>query len=208
MKKLCFLEPLLAIILVIILCMGAHADAQQAALSSKLMRLHVIANSDSKEDQALKLKVRDRVLEFSQELLLDAKNSHDAQKILSQNLDNIKDCAQQAIYDNGFSYPARVQLTPMYFPTREYSTFALPAGRYDAFRIIIGDGLGKNWWCVMFPPMCIDASGAYVAERARDAGLTDEELEVISRGEDVYRYEFKIMELVGKLKHLFGTGEV
>ena len=91
----------------------------------------------------------------------------------------------------------------MYFPTREYESFSLPAGMYDAFRIVIGAGAGRNWWCVMFPPLCITAAEAEVTQSAEEAGLSEEEIAIIEGGGTVYRYEFKLMELVGGLKSLF-----
>ena len=197
-----FLEPALAIGLVIALIVGARADMRQADLADKMMRLHVIANSDSDADQALKLRVRDRVIALSETLLQGVTDVDDAKRMICQNLPKIQSCAQDEIRKNGYSYPVRAELTSMYFPTRDYESFSLPAGNYDAFRVVIGEGAGRNWWCVMFPPLCITAAEAEVTKSAEEAGLTTEEIALIEDGKTVYRYEFKLMELVGELKNM------
>lgn len=197
-----FLEPALAIGLVIALIVGARADMRQADLADKMMRLHVIANSDSDADQALKLRVRDRVIALSETLLQGVTDVDDAKRMICQNLPKIQSCAQDEIRKNGYSYPVRAELTSMYFPTRDYESFSLPAGNYDAFRVVIGEGAGRNWWCVMFPPLCITAAEAEVTKSAEEAGLTTEEIALIEDGKTVYRYEFKLMELVGALKNM------
>lgn len=198
-----FLEPALAIGLVIALIAGARAGVRQQDLAGKMMRLHVIANSDSDADQALKLRVRDRVIALSQSLLSDVSDVEEAKRILSQNLSQIEACAQDEVLKNGYSYPVRAELTSMYFPTRDYTSFSLPAGEYEAFRVVIGDGAGHNWWCVMFPPLCVTAAEAEVTKSAEEAGLTAEEIALMEEGKTVYRYEFKLMELVGELKNIF-----
>ena len=204
MKKHCtfrFLEPALAIGLVVALIVGARADMRQADLANKMLRLHVIANSDSEADQALKLRVRDRVIALSESLLQNVSDVDDARRIIAQNLSKIESCAQDEVQKNGYSYPVHAELTSMYFPTRDYESFSLPAGNYDAFRVVIGEGAGHNWWCVMFPPLCITAAEAEVTKSAEEAGLTAEEIALIEEGKTVYRYEFKLMELVGQLKN-------
>ena len=198
-----FLEPALAIGLALALITGARADLRQSALADKMLRLHVIANSNSEEDQALKLRVRDRVLALSETLLQHAETVSDAQRVIRENLPQLQACAQGEVARSGYSYPVTAELTHMYFPTREYESFSLPAGMYDAFRIVIGAGAGRNWWCVMFPPLCITAAEAEVTQSAEKAGLSEEEIAIIEGGGTVYRYEFKLMELVGGLKSLF-----
>ena len=200
--KLKFLEPALAIGLVIALIVGARADMTQSKLSDKLLRLHVIANSDTDEDQALKLRVRDRVIQTAQGFLTDVSNVNDAQDIVLQHIPELRAAAQDEVRRAGYDYSVNARVTNMYFPTRDYDTFSLPAGNYDAFRVEIGAAAGRNWWCVLFPPLCVTAAEAEVEETAEEAGLTEEEIALISSGEPVYRYRFKAIEWIEQLKRI------
>ena len=203
--KLKFLEPALAIGLVIALIVGARADMTQSKLSDKLLRLHVIANSDTDEDQALKLRVRDRVIQTAQGFLTDVSNVNDAQDIVLQHIPELRAAAQDEVRRAGYDYSVNARVTNMYFPTRDYDTFSLPAGNYDAFRVEIGAAAGRNWWCVLFPPLCVTAAEAEVEETAEEAGLTEEEIALIFSGEPVYRYRFKAIEWIEQLKNkIFG----
>lgn len=187
-----FFEPALSIGLVISLVIGARADVMQKDISERVLRLHVIANSDSEADQAEKLVIRDIILNETDTLLKDAKSVSDVKTIVSQNLDVFVKRAQSAT-----SRPVRAELTTMHFPTREYDTFTLPAGEYEALRIIIGEGDGRNWWCVMFPPLCLSA--AETVSCAEEAGMSDDEINFISGGETEYRYEFKFLEILSAI---------
>ncbi len=168
-------------------------------ISNKVFRLHIIANSDSAEDQNLKLKVRDRVLnDFASEF----KNADDlisAEKITIENIGKIKDIVHNEINKNGYDYAVNVEVTHIYFNTRKYNETTLPAGYYDALRIIIGKGEGKNWWCVMFPPMCLPA-----AQEREELGtvLNPSELDV-AQGWQRYKIQFKIVELIVTAKDFF-----
>ena len=201
MKRLGFIEFSLVIGLAVSLCAAAFASESQEALAGKLIRLHVIANSDSAEDQQLKLRVRDRVLELADAYTAHAENTAQARKIISENLHAIENAASEEIYASGYTYPVRAEITNMFFPTREYDTFSLPAGYYDSFRVIIGDGAGKNWWCVMFPPLCVSAAEEEIDAACKSAGLSEEERKLIANGETVYRCKFKAIELAGRLKN-------
>lgn len=128
--------------------------ALQNSIENKLIRFHVIANSDTAEDQALKLKVRDKVLEYIAPKLKNSKNIEESRSILMQNDENIKEIAEQVIKSNGYFYNAVTMLTKEKFPVKTYGNITLPQGEYEAYRIIIGSGTGQNWWCVMFPPLC------------------------------------------------------
>lgn len=177
---------------------GAYAQAAQRELAGKLLRLHIIANSDSAADQELKLKVRDRVLsalENSDELI-------DARMYLSENAGKIKACARDEVIKNGFDYPVRVDFVKMYFPTREYESFSLPAGLYNAVRLEIGEGKGQNWWCVMFPPLCLSAACEF-EETAKQAGMSDEEIKLLKSGKTVYRFKFKTLEIIRGIEEFF-----
>lgn len=126
-------------------------------LQDNVLRMHILANSDSEEDQALKLKVRDALLENTELIFGDCSNIDEAESYVSQKMDLIQSIANQVIEDNGYSYPVKVELVNMQFDDRIYNDITMPSGLYDAIRITIGDAQGKNWWCVMYPPMCVNA---------------------------------------------------
>lgn len=157
-RKLKLLEIALMLGAALFLTSGALALQTGDQLAEKVVRLHVIANSDSDADQALKLQVRDRVLERAEALLRQCESRQDAEKLLESRLFELRRIALEEIRDNGFDYDAVVRLTEMDFPTREYDSFTLPAGKYLALRVVIGEGAGRNWWCVVFPPLCAAAS--------------------------------------------------
>lgn len=192
-----FLKVVLTSFILSFIITQTFFTAQCEEIPENILRLHILANSDSEEDQALKIKVRDHILENSTQLFAGADNKTEAVHITRRNLDKIVDEAQQYVYSLGYDYEISGELVQdMYFNTREYDSFTLPAGRYDAFRIIIGEGKGKNWWCVMFPPMCFS-----VAEDTSDLSqvLTDDQLE-ITENQVKYEYKFKIVEVYNELK--------
>lgn len=168
-------------------------------LRHSVLRLHILANSDSEEDQALKLKVRDHILELDNALFENAQSLSDAESAAAEQLETIRAEAQAEVYRLGFSYPVHAELTNMYFTTREYDRYTLPAGNYDAVRITIGSGEGHNWWCVLYPPLCLPAAEG--REQLKDV-LTPEELELIEGGER-YEYRFAAVELWEHIKNLF-----
>ena len=169
----------------------------QAELADKLVRLHVIANSDSDQDQALKLQVRDAVLAAT-----GGENDGLAQENIDQEyLNFIAQAAQQEVYRRGYAYPVQVERLDMYFDTRHYETFSLPAGQYDAVRVTIGQAQGKNWWCVMLPPLCSPTSEDSFIEAAQDAGLKPGEIRFVTRDGAAYSAQFKVVELWGQLVH-------
>lgn len=171
--------------------------AECEEIPKNILRLHILANSDSEEDQALKIKVRDHILEEADDMFKNADNKTEAVHITKTNLKKIISDAQQYVYSMGYDYKVSGEIVQdMYFDTREYDNFTLPAGRYDAFRIIIGEGEGHNWWCVMFPPMCFS-----MAEDNSDLAqvLTEEQMD-IAENETNYEYKFKIVEIYNKLR--------
>lgn len=190
---------LLAAVLIGSIQAGAAAKSA-AVLSEKLIRLHVVAASDSKEDQALKLSVRDAVLPLVSSLLKGPVDVEDAKDILEENRSVLQREALRVIAEKGKDYGARILLEPTYFPTKQYDGFALPAGQYYALRIILGEGEGKNWWCVLFPPLCLPAAQQSALETAKEAGLTDGEIALITE-EGGYKLKFKTAEIIGELAH-------
>ena len=190
-------EAALVVAVMISLLLGSALGAQRE-LSEKLIRLHVVAASDSEEDQQLKLKVRDAVLETADGLLTGASNAKEAKKQLSGGLSEIEKAAEAVVKDNGFSYPIAVTLGTESFPTREYDTFSLPAGDYLSLRVTIGEGKGKNWWCVCYPPLCQSAAVDF-----EDAGLTDKEVMLITGDTDSVKNKFFALELIQKLQDMW-----
>ncbi len=165
-------------------------------LSTKVLRLHILANSDSAEDQSLKLNVRDKIIEKSGDFLNTATDKASAQSLTAKNLDNIREIAEQEVQNRGYSYPVKVQMTKMYFPTRNYGNTTLPAGHYDTLRVLIGEGKGKNWWCVIFPQMCL---GSAKNSAAIDSVFSNSEKKIINSSEN-YEIKFKVVEWFYALK--------
>ncbi len=132
-------------------------------VKDSLIRFHVIANSDSDEDQQLKLKVKNKVIEYLYPYLSESKSLDDSRQIIKDNMDEVKMLAEEVIREEGYNYKVNIQLSRENFPDKSYGNIVLPQGNYEAFRIIIGEGEGRNWWCVMFPPLCfVDESKAEV----------------------------------------------
>ena len=183
---------------VVALIAGMVLHGQQTQLSDKLVRFHVLANSDSEQDQALKLQVRDNVLALTDDLMEQAGDSDTAMQTLEQNLPALESAAQETVYAQGYDYPVQVSVGQDYFPTRNYDTFCLPAGRYDTLRVTIGRGDGHNWWCVVFPPMCFGAAEDFDAA-VEAANLSDDEVRLITEDGQGYRIKFKMVEIVEKL---------
>ena len=186
---------LVGFVLSLILSMTSFANGCDS-LRTKVLRLHIQANSNSEQDQALKLKVRDKIIEKSGSFLDGVSDKELAQRLTEENLENIKRIAEEEVAAQGFSYPVHVEVTDMYFPTRQYENVTLPAGRYDALRVLIGDGKGKNWWCVIFPQMCL---GCAMSPSATDTLLTDNEKVIISSSEK-FEVKFKVVEWYYGLK--------
>ena len=157
-----------------------------------VLRMHVIANSDSAEDQAVKLKVRDAVLEAGEDLFDGTLTAEGAEQVLDSDIERLQNAAQNVLTENGFDYGVRVEIGKDYFNTRTYDgEVTLPAGEYEAVRVILGEGKGQNWWCVMFPPMCLPAAEA---DTEISDVLTKNEEDVV-KSNPKYEARFKIVEL-------------
>ena len=192
-NKLKLFEIALLIGLAAFLVSGGLALRTQAGLADRVVRLHVLANSDGEKDQALKLLVRDRVLARATELLTRAADREEAETLLRRELPELERLAARELRANGCDYPVTAELTDAEFPTREYDGFTLPAGEYLALRVVIGEGAGRNWWCVVFPPLCTAAS-ADVPAAALAAGLTEEQVGLITEEDQGYVLKFKAVE--------------
>ncbi|MBQ3005655.1 MAG: stage II sporulation protein R [Clostridia bacterium] len=160
---------------------------------SDVLRLHILANSDSEEDQNLKLKVRDAVLKEGADIFEGSQNVEEAVSKITPQKDRLKSIAEKVIKENGKNYPVTVLLETEYFETRTYEDVTLPAGEYLAVRILIGEGKGHNWWCVMFPPLCLPAATDTV-----DAYMSDDEITLV-KSQPEYEPRFKIVEWFQKI---------
>ena len=176
------------------LCAGAWGQGRQADISGALVRLHVLAASDAPEEQALKLRVRDAVLDYLRPALAEAENAEEAKTILRQDLDGIARAAAGAAEGR----TVRVSLSREAYPTRAYEGFTLPAGRYDSLRVVLGEGEGHNWWCVVFPPLCLSAAEAEPMQSVMSPGG----FALVCDGEGC-TLRFKTVELWGKITGRF-----
>lgn len=193
----------LALFLACLVCTALWAEATQVRLASQVIRLHVLANSDSEEDQALKLEVRDRVLETTSALLAGETEPQAAAVLLDQHLEDIAQTAAQEISAQGHDDRVEVRLEQTWFPTRQYQGISLPAGNYLALRVLIGAAEGHNWWCVVFPNLCLPA----VSERALEAStLTPGQISLLQEEETSYVFRFKTLEFWQSLKHRLMEG--
>lgn len=189
--------------LALFLLTGGLALQTQDQLAEKVVRLHILANSDTEEDQALKLQVRDVVLERGHwEILKQSADRRMRRPELRGQLLELERLAAEEIRAEGYDYPVTVELTDTAFPTREYDGFTLPAGTYLALRVVIGVGEGHNWWCVVFPPLCTAASSG-VAQTAMAAGLTEDQVGLITEESEGYVLKFKAVELWEDLRARF-----
>lgn len=194
----------IAVIFAAVLYMGSVVrDKQQ--LSNEVLRLHVVANSDRLDDQAVKLKVKDAVMTVLEDVTSGAESKAEAQEMLASNLKNLEAAANAVLDEQGISDRARVSLAKEEFPTRVYDTFTLPAGVYDSLRITIGNGQGHNWWCVVFPSLCIPAASEDVADTAAGAGFSDSLSGAIT-GEPEYEVRFFLLDVLGQLENFFCKG--
>ena len=202
MKRLHKWELALLLGLCAALLWGAWSTQQQQELSRKMIRLHVIAHSDSTEDQALKLQVRDAVLDYATAVLQRSEDMAAAQKELQSQLPRIESIARAAVTAEGYDYGVTASLGQAEFPLKEYDGFSLPAGEYTALRLVIGEGEGQNWWCVVFPPLCTAAACEF-DETALAAGFSQEDISLITESEG-YVMKFRTMELWQQLRQKIG----
>lgn len=182
-------------------------DKVSKGYKDKLIRFHVLANSDSDEDQELKLKVRDEIIKYLQPMLKQSKSLEQSEQIILSESENIKNIGENIIKENGYTYEVEVKLEYNNFPAKQYSNIVLPAGEYKALRILIGEAKGKNWWCVMFPPLCFVDENNGVIDKETDeklrSVLTKEEYNLIAednieKTKDV-KMKFKIVEIIEAL---------
>ncbi|MGN0458288.1 MAG: stage II sporulation protein R [Eubacterium sp.] len=194
MKKRLFLFAPVFLSIVILICTLTPSVAMSESISEKVFRLHIIANSDDEADQKLKLKVRDSVLDCSQSIFKSCKTVDEAKNASKSNIPLFTEIARDTIKQNGYTYDVKVEVAKAFFDTRVYDGFTLPAGEYDSLRIIIGEGRGHNWWCVMYPSVCL--SGCV---DDFDAVLTKDEKNMITKNK--YIIKFKTVEIYERIKN-------
>ena len=191
-------ETALLLALCAALLCGTWASASGSHISGQLIRLHIIAASDEPEEQAVKLEVRDSVLAYLEPKLENAPDSESARDIIRSCMDGIASAAGRAAGGREVS----VELSEEYYPTRDYETFSLPAGRYQSLRVTLGEGEGRNWWCVVFPPLCVSAAETEAAFETLDESTRA----IITEDSDGVVFKFRLLELWGELMELLGIG--
>ena len=183
----------------------SYVNAVSEDIANSVFRLHVIANSDSKEDQDLKLKVRDKLLSYMNNLSKNCSSKEEVVEMANSHKEELKEIAEQVIKENGFDYEVDVQIGDATFPTKTYGDISRPAGNYDALKVKIGKADGQNWWCVMFPPLCfVDVSSGIVPDSSKEElreNLNEEEYDLISENNDQeINFKFKLVEFFQNLK--------
>jgi stage II sporulation protein R len=198
-KRILTLSVLAAILLLLVGLLPVHGEEE---IYNKVVRLHVLANSNSEEDQAVKLEVRDAILEVTVPLLQDCQTREEAVFRLEENRTLLTDTAQSVLRARGFEDSVHIEMGLENYPTRTYDSLCFPAGEYISMRVSLGKGEGQNWWCCLFPPLCLGAAtvGEDVAEDACiSVGFTPTQYKIITESDKpVYRARFKILELLGK----------
>ncbi len=190
----------LLLFIYIIVCAISYVEAVSSDISDSVFRLHVIANSDSDEDQSLKYKVRDSLLNYMNNICTNCSSKEEAINTVSVHQDEFKQVALETIKNEGYSYNINIEIGNFEFPTKHYGDISLPAGFYDALKIEIGEAKGRNWWCVMFPSLCfIDVSSGIVPEESKEElqkTLSEEEYSIISDTSNYgIKFKFKLLEI-------------
>ena len=197
-RHLCLWELAGLMALCALLLSGLWAEGAQTSLAGKLVRLHVLAVSDAPEEQAVKLRVRDAVLQCLTPLLENVQDAREAGAVLEDSLDLVCTAAEAAAEGRA----VRVTLSEERYPTRDYTGFSLPAGRYRSLRVVLGEGKGHNWWCVVFPPVCLSAA----EKEAMQPVMNPADYALITRS-DGWEIRFRIVELWGELFNIFSRAD-
>ena len=187
----------------VLIAASSYTKAVCTDIANNVFRLHVIANSDSEEDQKLKYIVRDSILSYVNGILENINNKEDVALTINNHIDEIKNIAQQAVYNEGFTYDVEIEVGNFKFPTKTYGNISFPPGLYDALRVKIGNASGKNWWCVMFPPLCfVDVSSGIVPEDSKElmeSNLSSEDYALVSSSKNITKIKFKVVEVLQNL---------
>ena len=209
-KKLNFIFILTILVFIYIALLSFnYSKAVSSNLSDSVFRLHIIANSDSSADQELKLKVRDNIINYMNTLTSSSSDKKDVISMVNNHLDSFKEIALNTIKGNGYNYDVNIEIGNFHFPTKSYGDISFPAGNYDALKIEIGDAIGQNWWCVLFPPLCfVNSSTGVVPDDSKNTlkeNINSESYEIISEGNksnntsDI-KIKFKIIEFFNNFR--------
>ena len=196
MKKLLAFSICICLLFVTIGVLPVHGEED---IYDSVLRLHVVANSDSEEDQSLKLEVRDKVIQISRELCGECQRLEEAQAIIKENLQSICDTAAEQIKESGYNYSVEVRLGEEKYPRKTYDSLCFPSGKYLSLQVLIGNAEGQNWWCVLFPPLCLDAATdpSSNEELFISVGLTSEQYKIITESDSPsYKARFKLLEII------------
>lgn len=192
---------LFALIIFIFFSARSYSQIMFSNISNNFLRLHIVANSDSTEDQMLKYQIRDSVIEYLQPLFNNVQSKEEALAVLQDNVNNLQDLCYEIAHGMGYDYSISVSVGNYYFPTKEYSKITLPEGLYDALKIEIGESNGQNWWCVMFPSLCIidttNCSFSPDSDKLLQQNLGSEEYSIITNTDDLtcLKLKFKLIEI-------------
>ncbi len=195
-------QKIIILCCVLVLCVAVcdvlpiHGEEK---IYESVVRLHVLANSDSDEDQALKLKVRDAILAYVSPRVIDSASREEAIEILQGELEAIEKTAAEVVTAEGYNYPVDVTLTLEDYPTRNYESMSFPSGEYVSLRVLIGEAEGQNWWCVLFPPLCLSASSEKIEneEAFIAVGLNSDQYKIITETDNTtYYLRFKLLEAI------------
>lgn len=201
MKKFFYLLSLIILFsFLTFISISSYANDVSKDLSDNFFRLHILANSDSDSDQALKLKVRDNIISYMNTLSYDGLNKNEAIELTNSHLIAFQEIAEKTIAGEGYNYDVKLEVGNFYFPTKEYGNISLPAGYYDALKIEIGEAKGQNWWCSLFPPLCfVDISAGIIDEESEEylrENLSEDEFSIITDDSGNVKFKFKIIELL------------
>lgn len=208
MKHIKFSKTIILFILFIFFVLTlakSYSDYIFSDISNSFLRLHIVANSDSTKDQVVKYQIRDSILHYISPYLKNAKTKQDAINILENNIDEFYNISDKILKENNINYPVNISIGNFKFPTKDYSSFILPEGKYDALKIELGNSSGQNWWCVMFPSLClIDSNDLFVTNSTFDVlnnNLNSEELSIVTKNESSpdIKIKFKLIELFENL---------
>lgn len=195
MKKILTLAITFIVLTITLALLPVHGEAE---IYDNVIRLHVLANSDSEEDQTLKLKIRDALLTEVADMTCECKTIEQAQRAVEENMEKLLSVAAECVGENGYNYPVSIELGRESYPTRNYESFCFPSGDYISLRVKIGEAEGKNWWCVLFPPLCVSAASELRTEDALvNVGFTGEQYRIITDSHNTtYNVRFKILETI------------
>ena len=200
-----FIIVLFLLTLFIFVSAISYVSAVSNNIANSVFRLHVIANSDSKEDQNLKYIVRDKLIEYMNNIAKDCSSKEEVISIAKNNISNFENIARKTIEENGYNYNVTVEIGNFDFPTKSYGDITLPAGSYDSLRVKIGKAEGQNWWCVMFPPLCfVDVTSGVVPDESKQEmkdSMPEEEYSLISKTDNSeINFKFKLIEFFENIK--------